>query len=95
MGKKFVQWVYDGVVYTIQLSDRPDKKLVAVYTKNGKTKKIYFGATGYEHFKDATGLLPKHLNHNDPERRRLFRARFRNQYNGEPNPLTLSWNLLW
>ena len=94
--KKSVQWIHNGIVYTISLSDKPDKKLMADYeTKSGKKKRLYFGSSAHEHFKDATGLLPKHLNHNDPERRRLFRARFRNQYNDEPNSLTLSWHLLW
>jgi len=101
MGKKFVKWIHKGVDYTIQLSDKPDKKLLATYqTKAGKTKKIYFGGVRedgqpYEHYFDKTGLLDKKLNHKDKERRRLYRARHTNDRLDEPSPGLLSWHLLW
>ena len=96
MGKKSVQWIHNGIVYTISLSDKPEKKLLATYqTKSGKTKKIYFGATGYEHYFDRTGLLDKKLNHKDPERRKLYRARHTNDRLDEPSAGLLSWFILW
>ena len=93
--KKGVRWLHNGIDFTIKKSDRPDKKLVALYTEGNRVKKIYFGQTGFEHYFDKTGLLDPKLNHEDKERRRLFRARFNHQYDGKPNPLTMSWNLLW
>jgi hypothetical protein len=38
-------------------------------------KIIHFGASGMEHFKDKTGLLPKSLNHGDKERRKNYLTR--------------------
>ena len=57
--------------YNYELSTAKGKKLMVVV--NGKL--IHFGQKGYEHFKDKTGLLPKSLNHNDPERRKSYRSR--------------------
>ena len=97
MPKKSFKWTHDGIEYTITKSNKPEKKLQAVYT-NPETKRenvIYFGATGYEVYKDATGLLDKKWIHNDEKRRDNFRSRFRSKYTGKPNSLTLSWNLLW
>lgn len=61
---------------------------------------IPFGQLGYQHYKDVTPLkLYSHLDHNDNERRRLFRSRFRELYmknkNNPYSPIFLSWNLLW
>lgn len=94
---RVVKWVHNGLSYDISLSDRADKRLVATYInpKTGRENTIYFGASGYEVYQDATGLLDKKWIHKDPERRRLFRSRFASKYNGEPNALTLSWHLLW
>ena len=99
--KKAIRWVNDGIIYTIKKSDRPDKKLVALYEEGGKIRRIHFGgvrANGepYEHFKDKTGLLDPKLNHGDKERRRLYRARHEPITNfKEPSPSLLSWFLLW
>lgn len=39
-------------------------------------RKIHFGDTRYEQYKDSTGLnLYSHLNHNDPVRRKNYLAR--------------------
>ncbi len=57
--------------YNYELSTAKGKKLMT--TVNGKI--IHFGQKGYEHFFDKTGLLPKSLNHNDPERRKSYRSR--------------------
>jgi len=57
--------------YSYFISDKIGKKLYTVVND----KKIYFGATAYEHFKDATGLLPKSQNHLDEKRRKSYLAR--------------------
>lgn len=54
--------------YNYELSSRKGKKLMTVV--DGKL--IHFGASGMEHFKDKTGLLPKSLNHGDKERRKSY-----------------------
>ena len=56
--------------YDYKKSTRPGKKLMVVV--NGRT--IHFGATGYEHYKDKTGIW-KSKDHGDPERRKKYRAR--------------------
>ena len=99
--KKAVRWIHNGIDYVIKKSDKPNHKLMALYTEGNKTKKIYFGgvredSSFYQHFYDKTGLLPKELNHNDKERRRLYRARHEPRTNfREPSPGLLSWFLLW
>lgn len=57
--------------YNYELSTAKGKKLMTVV--NGKI--IHFGASGMEHFKDKTGLLPKNLNHGDKERRKNYLTR--------------------
>ncbi len=57
--------------YNYELSTAKGKKLMVVV--NGKI--IHFGASGMEHFKDKTGLLPKSLNHGDKERRKNYLTR--------------------
>jgi len=54
--------------YTYERSDKKNKKLKV---KVGK-KTIHFGDIRYEHFKDATGILPKKLNHGDKDRRKNY-----------------------
>lgn len=42
----------------------------------GREKVFHFGALGYEQYKDSTGLgLYTHLDHLDPNRRRLYKIR--------------------
>lgn len=92
---KIFNWENKGVKYKIQISDKPNKKLMAFYDENGKTKKIYFGATGYEHFFDKTGLLDPKLNHLDPVRRERYRKRHANDKLNEPSAGLLAMALLW
>lgn len=70
----------------------------------GSKEWIHFGDTRYEHYKDTTPLkLYSHLDHNDKERRRLYRARHQKITNlkGEPaykskkSAAYWSWNYLW
>lgn len=54
-------------------STRKGKKY-SVITPSGK--KIHFGASNMEQYKDSTGLgLYSHLDHNDKERRKRYLAR--------------------
>ena len=101
MKNKSVRFLNKGISYKIEVSDKPNKKLMGTYTdKNGKEKVLYFGGVRdngqlHEHYFDKTGLLDKSLNHKDPIRRKSFLARFKYSYNGEPNALTLSTLILW
>lgn len=54
-----------------------------------------FGDKRYEHFKDLLGHY-KHKDHGDPERRRLYRIRHKNDNIDDPNYAGFwSWNYLW
>ena len=72
-------------------STRPGKKLMAVVGN----KTIHFGAAGYEHYFDRTGLLPKRLNHKDSERRSRYHSRHSSDGN---DTSTAGWHakkILW
>jgi hypothetical protein len=77
------------------------KKKYAVYTPKGKL--VNFGAKGMEHYKDTALGLYKSSDHNDPERRRLYRARHSKilmkdgspAYLNSEQPAFYSWNFLW
>jgi len=80
--------------YDYQLSNRKGKKLMVVV--NGKT--IHFGDnTGYQHYKDKTGLLPKSLNHLDETRRKSYLKRSTG-LGRSTDPTSANWharNILW
>jgi hypothetical protein len=57
--------------YTYMKSTRRGKKLMTVVDG----KQVHFGQIGYQHFKDATGLLPKSQNHGDQKRRQNYLTR--------------------
>jgi len=82
-------------------SNRKGKKY-SVYTPSGKL--VSFGSLGHDHYKDSTGLnLYSHLDHNDPERRRLYRARHSKillkdgtpAYLSKEQPAFFSYHFLW
>lgn len=85
--------------YTYYLSDKPNKKLMTIV--NGK--KIYFGATGYQHFRDKTGLLNPELSHYDEARRKRYISRHSKIEDKEGNLVVLNpespayhaLNILW
>lgn len=59
-------------------STRKNKKYDAILLnrQTGSTKRISFGDSRYEQFKDGTGLnLYSHLDHNDQERRKRYLSR--------------------
>ena len=91
----------NGVNLIIKKSTNKEKKLMATFI-NPKTKKentIHFGATGYEHYKDRSGLLSNSLNHLNKKRRALYRIRhYKDIKNLKKNEITaglLSWYILW
>ena len=57
--------------YDYFISDKPSKKLYTVVDN----KKVYFGDSKYDHFKDKTGLLAKASNHLDQKRKDAYLAR--------------------
>ena len=59
-------------------SPKKGKKYTAVLKnkKTGRTKNVHFGSTSYQQYKDRTGIgAYSHKNHNDPKRRKNFKAR--------------------
>ena len=71
----------------ISKSDNPKKKYKAVFTKpNGKTKTLHFGSSMHQDF----------TQHNDKDRRRLYRQRHENDLKGDPMRAGyLSYYILW
>lgn len=56
--------------YPIHLSDKKDKKYYALVGN----KKVYFGATNYEQYKDKVGYYSKD-DHHDLKRKQLYYKR--------------------
>ncbi len=85
--------------YKYFVSDKPEKKLMV--DVNGK--RLYFGATGYEQYKDKTGLLNPDTNHLDKTRRNRYLMRAKNIKDKEGNltyldpesPNYHAVNILW
>jgi hypothetical protein len=65
--------------------------------ETGREKRIPFGASSYEQYKDSTGLgLYSHKDHLDKKRRDRYKARHKVYY--KPNqysPAYFSWRFLW
>ena len=80
-------------------SDKLNKKYNAIIEnkKSKKRIKIPFGAIGFEQYFDKTGLnLYKHLNHNDKNRRRLYKSRHTVFIKpGYYSPGQMSMDFLW
>ena len=80
-------------------SEAKHKKYVAILKnkKNGNEIKVNFGDTRYQHYKDVTGLkLYSKLDHDDPERRKSFRARHKGFIKrGFYSPAYFSVKYLW
>jgi len=73
---------------TIKSSTKPNKKLMAVFTKdNGRTKTTHFGAKGMDDY-----TITK-----DKERRRLYRERHKKDLNTKDPTRAgyLSYYILW
>lgn len=73
------------------------KKLKATYNnpETGRQKSILFGAKGYQHYKDCSGLLPASQSHGDPKRRSNYRSRHAGDNLNKPSAGQLSYYCLW
>lgn len=64
--------------------------------KTRKNRRIPFGATGYEQYRDSTGLgLYARVNHGDPKRRRNYRTRHQGENKRKFSSGYFSWKYLW
>ena len=64
--------------------------------KTGKIKKVPFGSSLYQQYKDSTGLnLYSDLDHNDPDRRRKYRQRHQKDMKNKFSSGYFSWHYLW
>jgi len=73
---------------TIKKSDKPNKKYVAIFTKDdGKTKKTYFGSAG----------MSDYLKHKDISRRDSYRKRHKKDLDTKDPTRAgyLSYYILW
>jgi hypothetical protein len=69
---------------------------ILMNTETKRTKRVNFGDSSMEQYKDTTGLgLYSNLDHNDEDRRESFRARFRESAKVKYSPSWFSYNFLW
>ncbi len=76
--------------YKIYKSDKPKKKYYALVNN----KKIYFGDTSYQHYKDKLGVY-SYLNHLDPKRRKLYKLRHEKDRHLKGSAGYFSDQILW
>lgn len=62
-------------LYKPFVSSAKNKKYSVYVMKDGKKKLIHFGDKNMEHYKDNVLGHYSHLDHNDSERRKRYRAR--------------------
>lgn len=95
------EFTWDG--YAIFVADKFPKKYYALIPtavlrprKEGsvRTKKVYFGDIRYEHYKDKLGYY-KDLDHNNNERRRLFKKRMEKNRHKKESPGWFADQILW
>ena len=83
----FFVGTYKG--YEIYVSDKPEKKYLALVNN----RRVYFGAYGYEQYKDKFGYYSE-WNHLDKNRRDRYYARHSINY-PEGSADWFSKNILW
>ena len=71
------------------------KKYDAFLDDNGKTVKVSFGDTRYQHFRDTALGLYKELDHMDLRRKRLFLIRHDKHINKKYSPAWFAKRFLW
>lgn len=87
--------VYNYQGYPIFLSDRPEKKYYALTTSRaGNPIRVYFGATGYEQFRDKIGYYSD-FDHHDPIRRRNYKLRHEGNRHVKGSAGWFSDRILW
>ena len=65
-------------------------------TDNDLIKRVPFGASAYEHYKDSTGLgIWSHKDHLDKKRRASYRARHKGEEKRKFSSGFFSWKYLW
>jgi len=70
----------------IEPSSRSEKKYQAIFEEDGRTRKVHFGAKGYDDFTLT----------NDITQRDLYRKRHQKDLKGDPTkPGYLSYYILW
>ena len=86
------------VLKGFEKSHLKDKKYNAVLKnkKTGKIRKIPFGCSSYEHFKDKTKTgLWSHKDHKDKKRRELYRIRHKGEDKKKFSSGYFSMKYLW
>lgn len=87
----FIKKLYD---FEFRAPSRRRGKKYDVYYKDGRYI-TSFGSLKHQHYYDHIGAYD-YLNHNDPNRRRLYRLRHKNDNYNDPNyPSFYSWHFLW
>jgi hypothetical protein len=79
-------------------SKKAGKKYTAILKnkKTGRNKKVHFGASKYQQYKDSTGLGKwSHKNHNDAKRRKNFKSRMGKFTKKKFSPAYFSNKYLW
>ncbi len=80
--------------FTIQAPSRRKNKKYDVLDNNNRYL-FSFGDNRYQHYKDQFGYY-KDLDHLDPDRRKNYRLRHKNDYIDDPNYAGFwSYNFLW
>ena len=86
-------------ILRFEISNRENKKYVAkLQQSDGTIKKIHFGDSRYQHYKDRTPQRYwKHMDHGNPLRRINYRKRAGAQkfHLKKYSPAWFSWNYLW
>jgi hypothetical protein len=81
-------------MFVFDKSTRKNKKYMVYVRKLDKY--VHFGNPSYEQYKDRTPLkFYSHLDHLDPERRRLFKLRFEKTRHVKWSPSYFSDRYLW
>jgi hypothetical protein len=82
-----------------QKSSNPKKKYDAILENvhTNREVKVSFGAMGYQHYGDLTGLrLYKDLEHHDEKRKAAYRIRHAGDIrDGYYSPGMFAWRYLW
>jgi hypothetical protein len=82
----------------IEVSPRTHKKYVAVLhnTTTNRLNRVHFGDSRYQQYRDRTKLKRwAHLDHDDRDRRKKFRQRFRWAAKKKFSAAYFSWTYLW
>ena len=92
-------YMQDNYVFVgFEHSKRKNKKYDAILfnADTGRYKRIPFGDSRYQQYKDSTGLGKySHLDHNDNSRRKSYRERHKHTYSKTLSPSYFAYYYLW